>query len=92
MAIIIKTEHEIELMRKAGEILAKTHEELKKIIKPGISTYEIDKCGEDFIRSCGCEPSFLNIRAIRRPSVSQSMMRLYTAYRLKNGFCRKAIS
>ena len=32
MAIIIKTEHEIELMRKAGEILAKTHEELKKII------------------------------------------------------------
>ena len=60
MAIIIKTEHEIELMRKAGEILAKTHEELKKIIKPGISTYEIDKCGEDFIRSCGCEPSFLN--------------------------------
>lgn len=46
MAIIIKTEHEIELMRKAGEILAKTHEELKKIIKPGISTYEIDKCGE----------------------------------------------
>lgn len=60
MAIIIKTEHEIELMRKAGEILAKTHEELKKIIKPGISTYEIDKCSEDFIRSCGCEPSFLN--------------------------------
>ena len=38
MAIIIKTEHEIELMRKAGEILAQTHEELKKIIKPGIST------------------------------------------------------
>ena len=56
MAIIIKTEHEIELMRKAGEILAKTHEELKKIIKPGISTYEKDKCGEDFIRSCGRFP------------------------------------
>lgn len=60
MAIIIKTEHEIDLMRKAGEILAKTHEELKKIIKPGISTYEIDRCGEAFIRSMGCEPSFLN--------------------------------
>ena len=60
MAIIIKTEYEIELMRKAGEILAQTHEELKKIIKPGISTYEIDKCGEDYIRSRGCEPSFLN--------------------------------
>ena len=60
MAVTIKSPREIELMREAGRILAKTHEELKKIIKPGISTYEIDKCGEDFIRSCGCEPSFLN--------------------------------
>ena len=87
MAIIIKTEHEIELMRKAGEILAKTHEELAKNLRPGMSTWDIDHMGEEIIRSYGCI-----IRAIRRPSVSQSMMRLYTAYRLKNGFCRKAIS
>ena len=33
MAIIIKTEHEIELMRKAGEILAKTHEELTSAVR-----------------------------------------------------------
>lgn len=60
MAITIKTEHEIELMRKAGRILAETHEELKKIIKPGISTYEIDRYGEKYIRSRGCTPSFLH--------------------------------
>lgn len=60
MAIIIKSEHEIELMREAGRILAITHEELKKNIKPGISTYDIDKRGEEVIRSFGCEPSFLN--------------------------------
>lgn len=47
-------------MRKAGEILARTHAELKRIIRPGISTYEIDQCGEAFIRSCGGKPSFLH--------------------------------
>lgn len=60
MAIIIKSQKEIELMREAGRILAITHEEIKKIIKPGISTYEIDKRGEEVIRSFGCTPSFLN--------------------------------
>lgn len=60
MAIIIKSQREIELMREAGRILALTHEELKKAIKPGISTYEIDRIGEEVIRSYGCIPSFLN--------------------------------
>lgn len=60
MAIILKSQREIELMREAGRILAITHEELRKIIKPGISTYEIDRVGEEVIRSYGCIPSFLN--------------------------------
>ena len=60
MAIVIKSPREIELMEEAGRILALTHEELKKIIRPGISTYEIDRVGEEFIRSFGCIPSFLN--------------------------------
>lgn len=60
MAIVIKSQREIELMREAGRILALTHEELKKAIKPGISTYEIDRIGEEVIRSYGCIPSFLN--------------------------------
>lgn len=60
MAIVIKSQKEIELMREAGRILALTHEELRKVIKPGISTYEIDRIGEEVIRSYGCIPSFLN--------------------------------
>ncbi len=60
MAIIIKSQREIELMKEAGRILAITHEEIKKIIRPGISTYDIDKRGEEVIRSFGCIPSFLN--------------------------------
>lgn len=58
MAIILKSQREIELMREAGRILAITHEQIRRIIKPGISTYEIDKLGEEVIRSFGCEPSF----------------------------------
>lgn len=60
MAIVIKSQKEIELMREAGRILTLTHEELRKAIRPGISTYEIDKLGEEVIRSYGCIPSFLN--------------------------------
>ncbi len=60
MSVTIKTPREIELMREAGRILAEVHNELGKIIKPGISTLEIDKVGEKLIRSYGCEPSFLN--------------------------------
>lgn len=60
MSVIIKTPSQIELMREAGRILAQVHDELEKIIEPGISTLEIDQAGERLIRSYGCEPSFLN--------------------------------
>ena len=58
--ISIKSQEEIELMREAGRILAITHEEMRKALAPGMSTYDIDKLGEEIIRSYGCEPSFLN--------------------------------
>ncbi|BCN32742.1 type I methionyl aminopeptidase [Anaeromicropila herbilytica] len=60
MSVTIKSNREIELMRDAGKILANVHEELKNIIKPGITTYDIDKKGEELIRSYECIPSFLN--------------------------------
>lgn len=60
MAVTIKSEKEIELMREAGRLLAKTHELLAKEIKPGMSTLDIDTKGEEIIRSLGCIPSFLN--------------------------------
>ncbi len=60
MSVTIKSPREIELMREAGRILAQVHDELGKIVRPGISTYEIDKEGERLIRSFGCIPSFLN--------------------------------
>ena len=60
MAVTIKSPREIELMREAGRILAKTHEELAKNLRPGMSTWDIDHMGEEIIRNYGCIPSFKN--------------------------------
>lgn len=60
MSVTIKSEHEIALMREAGRILAIVHDEMAKMIRPGISTMDINRKGEEVIRSYGCIPSFLN--------------------------------
>lgn len=51
--IVIKTEQEIEKMKKAGELLAKVHKEIAKMIKPGISTHEIDQFVEKYLEEHG---------------------------------------
>lgn len=60
MSVSIKSSQEIELMREAGRILATVHQELGKNIRPGMSTMDIDRLGEEMIRSYGCIPSFKN--------------------------------
>lgn len=56
--IVIKSQREIELMRVAGKIVARTHEIIKPLIQPGITTMEIDEKVEEVIRSLGATPSF----------------------------------
>ena len=56
--ITIKSEREIELLRKAGKIVYDTHQYLKPFIKEGITTKELDRLAEDFIRSQDATPSF----------------------------------
>lgn len=58
MAITIKTQQQIEKMRIAGKILAQLDEILKKEIKPGITTKQLDEIAENYIRSQGAVPSF----------------------------------
>ncbi len=58
MAIVIKNNQQIEYMRISGNIVARTFLELEKHIKPGISTLELDRIAEDFIRSNDAIPSF----------------------------------
>ena len=52
--IIVKSSREIELMKKAGEVVAKVFEECSKLMKPGVSTYEINEKAEEVIFSSGC--------------------------------------
>ncbi len=56
--VSIKSEREIDLMRKAGKIVADVLKLLGKYIKPGISAYELDKIAEDYILSQGAKPAF----------------------------------
>lgn len=60
LGIAVKSPREIELMRESCRLLSLVHEELAKIIRPGISTKEIDRVCEELIRSYGCTPNFLN--------------------------------
>lgn len=57
--ITIKSEREIELMRKAGLLVSRMHQFIKPYIKAGISTYELDKLCEDFIRQHDALPTCL---------------------------------
>jgi len=54
--ITIKTKEQIEYMKKAGEILAACHREIAKMIRPGITTQEIDQFAEAFMKKNGATP------------------------------------
>ncbi|MEF9840695.1 MAG: type I methionyl aminopeptidase [Lachnospiraceae bacterium] len=60
MPVTIKSAREIEFMTEAGRILEIVHDEMKKMIRPGITTMDINKVGEEVINSYDCIPSFLN--------------------------------
>ncbi|MFW6410401.1 MAG: M24 family metallopeptidase, partial [Halanaerobiales bacterium] len=60
--ILIKSPREIELMRKANQIVAETHNYLAEKIAPGISTAELDSLADEFIRNRDAIPSFNGYR------------------------------
>jgi methionyl aminopeptidase len=57
--IYLKTDEEIELMRESNRLVGMTHGELSKHIFPGITTLQLDKIADEFIRDHGAVPSFL---------------------------------
>ena len=58
--ISLKSSHEIDLMRKAGKITAAARALAGEMVKPGVTTQEIDSAVEAFIRKEGAVPSFLH--------------------------------
>ena len=58
--ITLKSEKEIALMRRAGKITAAARALARDMVKPGVTTQQIDKAVFEFIKSQGAVPSFLN--------------------------------
>ena len=59
--IVLKTSRELALMREACRISAGALQVAGEAVRPGISTWEIDKIAYDYIKSQGAEPNFLNL-------------------------------
>ncbi|NPV27014.1 MAG: type I methionyl aminopeptidase [Firmicutes bacterium] len=56
--IILKSDRELDYLRDAGRVVARTHAELEKAVAPGVTTKELDQLAEDFMRHCGAIPAF----------------------------------
>lgn len=59
MAVKRKSSYEIKLMREAGRVVALVHQEMKKVIQPGVTTKYLDKIAYEVIKDNKCEPSEL---------------------------------
>lgn len=87
--ITIKSDREIELMRKAGYLVSLTHQYLKEYIKAGITTDELDKLGDEFIRKNGGIPTCLGYQGFPKSlciSVNDEVVHgIPGSRKLKNG-------
>jgi len=87
--IFIKTEQEIAIMTEAGKILADIMRELKKEVKIGVTTQELNKLSEELIFKSGTIPAFLNYNgfpAVMCTSVNEVIVhQIPSDYALKNG-------
>ncbi len=87
--IIIKSEHEIALMREAGKVVGKVFDALKPLCKEGISTLELANVAERVITSFGAKPTFKNYNGFKGSiciSVNDEIIHGIPSHRkLKNG-------
>lgn len=87
--ITIKTQEEIEIMAEGGKILATVLQKISQMVKPGISTLELDRSAEDLILSYGAKPAFkgyANFPYSLCTSVNEEVVHCYPSNRiLKEG-------
>ncbi|MFX6487762.1 M24 family metallopeptidase, partial [Acinetobacter baumannii] len=60
--MILTKEEDIEMIRRAGRVAGETLHAISLLVKPGISTWEIDQEAERLIRAADCIPTFLGYR------------------------------
>lgn len=71
--IVIKSEKEIDRMRKSGEVLALVMEELRRNIVPGVRTIELDRIAESLIKKHSATPSFKGYKVKGLPDYPASI-------------------
>ena len=59
---MVKTDHEVALLRKSALLVSKTLAEVAELIRPGVTTYELDVRAEEFIRDNGGKPGFMGYK------------------------------
>ncbi len=86
--ITLKSAHEIELMRRAGKITAAARAVARDMVKPGVTTQQIDKAVHKFITEQGRSPRSCTTMAIPPAYASPSTTRSSTAFPVR-GYCRR---
>jgi methionyl aminopeptidase len=71
MALILKSRKQIEMMRLAGSIVADTFDVLRQHVRPGVTTGELDRIAEEYIRSRDAEPVYKGYGGVSRPKRNQ---------------------
>lgn len=69
----IKTPDEIAIMREAGRIVGVCHQEMKRMVQPGVTTAQLDKVAEQIIRDHGAVPAFLGYPKPNSPNFPASI-------------------
>ena len=88
--IFVKTGEEIELLRESNRLVGMTLGEMAKHIRPGISTLELDRIAEEFIRDHGAEPGFLGYGGVI-PQYANTFPVRIRVFPLKNVFYKRGI-
>ena len=87
--LVYKTEEEIELLRQSNILVSRTLAEVARLVQPGITTIELDKVAEEFIRDHSAEPGFKGYNEFPNTlctSVNEEVVHgIPGSYKLKNG-------
>ena len=86
---IVRSEEEVEILRINADLVSRTLAEMAKMIKPGITTLQLDKVAEEFIRDHGAEPGFLGFNGYPNTlciSINDAVVHgIPSSYALKEG-------
>jgi methionyl aminopeptidase len=88
--IELKSSADLERMRRAGRLAAQVLDAVGRAVAPGVTTKELDRLAEKFIRDAGGVPTFLGYRGYTRRFVRRSTKKWFMAFRIRNGFCAMA--